>query len=406
MRIVLTGGGTGGHLTPLLAVAEALRRLFREEALTIPESRNSDMELLYVGVVTDVDRKFLDEAEIPAIHVPSGKIRRYLSGAGLTTIDLLFRLPLGILRALWRMYVLMPEAVFSKGGYGSVPIVIASWIYRIPVLMHETDVVPGLSNRRLARLASAIAVGFRAGEKHFPPHKAFVAGTPLRQEFVSLPPQADARRAFGLHERKPVIFVTGGSQGSQRINTVVLELLLRLLPEFQFVHQVGSVNFPPIQNLIADTFRNFPDIQDYHVEGFLDAKRMALAYASADLVIGRAGGTTLAELAAAGKPSILIPLAESANNHQWENAYFYREAGAAVVVDETNLSPPLLESTIRKLFHQPNELQLMGSRVRELARPSAAEDLAQLLVAMGSGYAPRRKAMSMFQPPASVSGAS
>jgi UDP-N-acetylglucosamine--N-acetylmuramyl-(pentapeptide) pyrophosphoryl-undecaprenol N-acetylglucosamine transferase len=320
---------------------------------------------------------------------------------GSTFTDLLFRLPIGILRALWRMYVLMPEVVFSKGGYGSVPVVVASWVYRIPVLMHETDIVPGLSARRLAFTASAIGVGFRASEKYFSPHKVFVSGTPLRAAFTASPRPAEARKTLGLHDRKPVIFVTGGSQGAQRINTVVLELLTRLLPECQFMHQVGTVNFPPIQNLIAETFRHFPDIHDYHPVAFLDENAMATAYAAADLVICRAGGTTLAELAAVGKPSILIPLRESANNHQWENAYFFREAGAAIVVDETNLSPPLLESTIRKLFQNPSGLQLMASRVRELGRPSAAEDLAQLLVAMGAGYAPRRTATAIMRSPTS-----
>lgn len=390
MRIVLTGGGTGGHLTPLVAVAGALRRAAVDQILKIPPSRNSGLEILYVGVVTDVDRQFLEQANIPFIHIPSGKIRRYLSGAGPTMVDLLFRLPFGILRALWQMYVLMPEVVFSKGGYGSVPVVLASWIYRIPVLLHETDIVPGMANRRLARFASAVAVGYRASEKSFPSEKVFVSGTPLREALLRPPNRASALRGLGLHDRKPVIFVTGGSQGAQRINTVIIELLTRLLPEYQFIHQVGRVNLPPIQNLIAETFRDFPDIKDYHPVGFLSNTEMAMAYSAADLVVCRAGGTTLAELAALGKPSVLIPLHGAANNHQWENAYLYRETGAAIVLDETNLSPPLLESTIRRLFQNPSDLELMASRVRELGRPSAADDLAQLLASMGAGYAPRQ----------------
>lgn len=390
MRIVLTGGGTGGHLTPLLAVADALRRAHRERSLSIPLSRNGNLEVLYAGVVTDVDQAFLDSADVPAVHIPSGKIRRYLSGAALTTIDLLFRLPFGILRALWRIYLLMPEAVFSKGGYGSVPVVIAAWIYRIPVLLHETDVVPGLANRRLARFASAIAVAFRASEKEFPPAKAFVAGTPLRTAFLASLSRAEARTRLKLHDRKPVLVVTGGSQGAQRINRVILELLTRLLPEYQIIHQVGAVHFPAIRQLIETTFRTFPDIGDYHAFDFLSPDDLAAAYASADLVICRAGGTTLAELAAIGCPAILIPLREAANNHQWENAYLYREAGAALVLDETNLAPPIVESAIRKLFQDPAQRELMRTRMHALHRPSAADDLAQLLVAMGAGYAPRR----------------
>lgn len=390
MRIVLTGGGTGGHLTPLIAVAAALKTLERNHALSVPRSRNGSVEILYVGVVSDIDRELLEAADIPWTHIPSGKLRRYASGLGLTTLDLLFRLPFGILRALWKMYVLMPEVVFSKGGYGSVPVVIASWVYRIPVFLHETDIVPGLANRRLARYVSAIGVGFRAGEELFPPSKVFVSGTPLRPAFSSVPSPADARRVLNLHDRKPVIFVTGGSQGARRINTVVLELLFRLLPEFQFLHQVGPANLPAVQAFVDETLKDFPDIQDYHLVGFLDAETMVLSYAAADLVISRAGGTTLAELSALGKPAILVPLKEAANNHQWENSHFYRETGAAVVVDETNLSAPILEATIRRVFQRPSDLALMASRMRELARPAVSEDVAALLVAMGSGHIPRR----------------
>ncbi len=391
MRIVLTGGGTGGHLTPLVSVAQSLRKMYRESEITFPPSRNSGLEILYVGVVTDIDRSVLEKADISYEHIPSGKIRRYLSGAGLTALDLFVYLPLGIIRALWRMYVLMPEVVFSKGGYGSIPVVVASWIYRIPVLMHETDVVPGISNKKLSRFASAVAVGFRKTEESFRSDRVFVAGTPLREIFYNLPGKEEARRTLQLHDRKPVIFVTGGSQGAQRINNVVLEALIKLLPEFQIVHQVGQLNYEPVKSFIQSTLNNFPDIQDYHLYGFVDEKTMAACFAASDLVLSRAGGTTLAELAAAGKPAILVPLAESANNHQWENAYFYREAGAAVVVDESNLSAPLLEATIRKVFQRQSDLELMSSRSRELARSNASVDIAQLLVSMGLGFVPRRR---------------
>ncbi len=387
---MLTGGGTGGHLTPLIAIAEELRRAEKEGTLAVPADRNSALEILYVGVATAVDRAFLSGSDIPVVHVPSGKIRRYGSGIGRTIIDLLVWLPYGVLRALWKMYVLMPEAVMSKGGYGSIPVVFAAWLYRIPILLHETDVVPGLANTRLTRFSSAIAVAYRATESHFPAAKVFLAGVPVRRAFRSPLRKEDARAALHLHNRKPVLFVTGGSQGSQRINVVVLELLTRLLPDFQILHQVGTANFAPIEKLVRETFRNFPDIGDYQVLGFLDEMTMAQAYTAADLVISRAGGTALAELAVVGRASILIPLKESANNHQWENAYFFREAGAAIVLDETNLSPPLLESPLRRLFQRPADLEMMASRVRVLSRPTAAEDLANLLVAMGTGLVPRR----------------
>ncbi|MDO8512188.1 MAG: UDP-N-acetylglucosamine--N-acetylmuramyl-(pentapeptide) pyrophosphoryl-undecaprenol N-acetylglucosamine transferase [bacterium] len=391
MRIVLTGGGSGGHLTPLVSVADTLKRMYHEGEISFPESRNSGLEIRYVGVVTEIDKSILEKADIPYEHIPSGKIRRYLSGAPLTAMEMFVQLPFGILRAFWRMYILMPEVVFSKGGYGSIPVVIASWVYRIPILMHETDIVPGLSNKKLSRFASAIVVGFRKAEQYFKQDRVFVAGTPLREIFYKLPDRETARRELQLHDRKPVLFVTGGSQGAQRINNVILEMLIRVLPDFQVVHQVGQLNLEPVQEFVRSTLGNFPDISDYHVLGFIDERTMANCFSASDLVVSRAGGTTLAELAVAGKPSVLIPLGESANNHQWENAYFYREAGAAVVLDESNVSPPLLEATIRRVFQRQSNLELMSSRVRELARPSASIDIAQLLVQMGLGFVPRRK---------------
>lgn len=391
MRIILTGGGTGGHLTPLVSVAKVLQKMYRNEEITFPPRRGAGLEIIYAGIVTEMDRSVLEANEISYEHIPSGKVRRYLSGAGLNLLDLMFYLPLGICRALWRIYILMPEVVFSKGGYGSIPVVLACFIYRIPVLMHETDIIPGIANKKLSRFVSAVAVGFRKTEDHFRKDKVFVSGTPLRSVFYALPDLPEAKKTLLLHERKPVIFITGGSQGSQRINSVILELLMRLLPEFQIVHQLGQLNFQPVMDFIDSTLKNFPDIQDYHALGFIDESRMAACFVAADLIISRAGGTTLAEISAVGKPSILIPLAESANNHQWENAYFYREAGAAVVVDENNLSAPMLEATIRRVFQRQSNLEVMSARARELAKPSAATDIAQILVQMGTGFIPRRK---------------
>lgn len=395
MRIVLTGGGTGGHLTPLIAVARYLRQRAEEGKLPVLEPDEPDLELIYVGVVTDLDRSILESAGIPFRHVPSGKIRRYLSGAPMTTVDLVFRLPIGIARALWEMFFLMPEIVFSKGGYGSIPTVIAAWIYRIPVLLHETDLVPGLANRWLSRYASAIAVGFRAAEASFPPRKVFVTGTPLRAAFQALPDQATARQRHGLHDRKPVLFITGGSQGAQRINTVALAVLPVLLQDVQVIHQVGEKNLPAIREFIEADVQQLPDIADYHLFGSISEEEMAAAYAAADLVIGRAGGTTLAEVAAAGKPSLLIPLHEAAQQHQFENAYFFREQGAAVVLDETNLTPTLFTATIRRILENPQNIKLMADRVRTLQIPGATEAVGTALIEMAQGLIPRREATAV-----------
>lgn len=389
MRVVLTGGGTGGHLTPLIAVARALQRAAETGASGDGGSAEPELELLYLGVVTDIDRSALETAGIPYRHVPSGKIRRYMSGAPLTIVDLLFRLPFGVLRALRVLFFLMPDVVFSKGGYGCIPVVIAAWVYRIPILLHETDAAPGLANLRLARYASAVALGFRGAERWFPPDKTFVAGTPVRETFTHLPDQATARQRLSLHDRKPVLFVTGGSQGAQRVNTAVLAVLPQLLSRAQVLHQVGERNLPAVREFAEKDLRHLPDVADYHVFGFLAEEEMALAFAAADLVVSRAGGTALAEIAAAGRASLLIPLHGAAQQHQWENAYVFREEGAAFVLDETNLTPALLLATVERALGVPQDLRLMGERVRSLSRPRAADELAATLVGMAHGRIPR-----------------
>lgn len=390
MRVVLTGGGTGGHITPLLGLAQALRDAGERGEVPDTAGDETGVECIAVGAFGGNERAAFASAGIPVFHIPSGKIRRYLAGAPWTLMDLLLRLPLGILRALGRMFVLMPDVVFSKGGYGSIPVTIAAWVYRIPALLHETDLKPGLANRRLARVASAIAVGFPPTEAFFPSARVFTAGTPLRGAFRALPSPRAARARLGLHDRKPVLLVTGGSQGSQRINAAVLAVAVQILPEVQIVHQVGEANAPAVKQFVAQDLRHVPDIGDYHVSGSLSEADMAAAFASADLVIGRAGGTTLAELAASGKPSVLVPLGESAQQHQWENAHFFREHGAAVVVDETNLTQSVLRATLRRLLARPDDLRLMGERARSLDHPRAEHEIASVLIEMAQRRLPRR----------------
>lgn len=390
MRIVLTGGGTGGHLMPLVAVARELERLAARGEMPVLAAGEPPLEILYLGVVTDRERATLTAAGIPFRHVPSGKIRRYLSGAPQTIGDLLFRVPLGILRALGVLFVVMPDVVFSKGGYGSLPVVFVSWLYRIPVLLHETDLVPGLANQRLARYASAIAVGFREAEKYFPPAKVFVTGTPLREGFQQVPATSEARARLGLHGEKPVIFIAGGSQGSRRINSVVLATLPRLLTEAQVLHQVGEKNYDAVRSFVTTDLKHVPELSDYHLVASLSEADMVASLAAADLVVSRAGGTALAEIAAVGKPCLLIPLRESAQDHQWENAYFFREHGAAVVLDEQNLTPSLFYTTVRRILSAPVDRRLMAERVRLLHRPTATGDIATTLVALAQGRVPRR----------------
>lgn len=383
-RVVLTGGGTAGHVTPLLVVAKQLEEMLARGELELSRRLGRGYQAYYVGTVSELSRPLLEKAKLPCWHVPAGKIRRYLTGTPLTFVDLAFRLPWGILRALWILWRIMPDVVFSKGGYGSVPVVLAAWLYRIPCLIHETDAEPGLTTRRLARLSTSVAVSFARAERRFPADKVFVSGTPIRPDIGTVSPR-EARERLGLRDGKMVLAVMGGSQGAHRINRTVMEILSELLFRFQVVHLCGRKHEVMLSELAADILKHHPDRTDYHLIGFTDD--MPSVYAAADLIVSRAGGTTLAEIAAAGRPSILIPLPSAANDHQRANAFIFHKAGAAEVLEEPNLTPTLLLAAIKSLARNPAVLAEMGERARELARPRAAEMLARVLVLLAEGKA-------------------
>ena len=361
MRILLTGGGTGGHLFPILAVVSAIKKLAAEP-----------VEFLLIGP-DDFTQEVITKAGLPFKRILAGKFRRYWSWQNI--LDL-FKIPLGICQALWHVYLFMPDVIFGKGGYASVPAVLVGWLYRIPILIHESDAVPGMANRFLSHLAKRVAVSFKPALKYFPEKKRALVGNPVRQEILK-GDIARARETFKLSPDKPVIFITGGSQGSQRMNQAVLEILPELLKKTQIIHQTGEKNYEEVKKKAETVLTNLKS--DYHPFPFLK-EEMKDAYAVADLIISRAGANSLAEIAAVNKPSILIPLPGAANDHQRENAFEFMRGGAGVVIGEANLKPHLFQEKIISLLDKPDILRKMGQKARRLARLEAASKITQELL--------------------------
>lgn len=356
-RIVLSGGVSGGHTFPLIAVARALRTQFPR-----------GIEFLFVGSKGRFESEAMASEHIPATYVLTGKMRRYFSV--LNYIDL-FKLPLGFLQSLWKLFLYMPDAVFAKGGSASVPVVLAAWVYRIPIVIHDSDAVAGRANRFLARFATRIAIAYPSAHAYFPEEKTALTGNPVREEILA----GNAERAstnLGFSLDKPVLMILGGSQGA----TVLNEAILRILPELlkagiQVVHQSGRENYEALLDVVKE--HGLDQLgSGYVVRDFFSASDLADTLALASIVLSRAGASSIAELAATKKAVILVPLASAANDEQRMNAYDIAKIGGASVIEEQNLGEHLLLQKIVELMNDAPLRATMGERIHQFYHPDAS----------------------------------
>jgi UDP-N-acetylglucosamine--N-acetylmuramyl-(pentapeptide) pyrophosphoryl-undecaprenol N-acetylglucosamine transferase len=365
MKILFTGGGTAGHIIPIVAIARELRKNFSNEAF----------DFYYVGPKDKFAANLLVKEGIEVKWIFAGKIRRYFSLKNI--LDVLI-MPIGLLQAFYYVFVISPDLIFSKGGYGSIPVVISGWFLLAPIFLHESDITPGLANRIASKYALEIFTAFPAERvEYFPSDKMISVGNPLQQEILKNSDE-NPKKILGLAGGKPVILFLGGSQGSQRMNDVLLTILSDLVSEFEVIHQTGEDNFNQVSNeanaIIKKTLKKY-----YHPFPFLGGNSLACAYQSADLVVSRSGAGSLFEIAARALPAILVPLPESAQNHQVKNSYFFGEKGGAIVIEEANFKPRFLLEKIKALFAEPERLKSLKEKIREMAKPDAARIVAEYL---------------------------
>lgn len=366
MKILFTGGGTGGHIFPIAAIAREIKRV------------RPDIELVYAGPRDEWANLFLPQEGIKVTGIWSGKLRRYLSpSAILLNILDLFKLFLGMFQAFFLVFIENPDLIFSKGGYGSIPVTISGKILQIPIFLHESDVIPGLSNRLMGKTALEIFVSFPKTE-YFNPQKMILTGNPIRKELLE-GSREKAKELLQLTEEKPVLFIYPGSQGAQSVNDLVLLILPDLLKEFEVVHHCGTRNF---HQVVAEAKIVIPGGlgKYYHPLPLVREQELKEIYFAADIVVSRAGAANIFEIAACGKPSILIPLAEAAQGHQAKNAYAFAENGAAIVIEEANLTPHFFLEKLKSLIANPDLLKVMGEKAKLFARPESAEVIANYLL--------------------------
>jgi len=368
MRIVLTGGGTGGHIFPLVAVARKIREKIGAEA-----------DFLYIGSGAELEKEVMEQENIRNTFILSGKVRRYFSMQNFVDP---FKTFIGFFQALWKLLVYMPDVIFSKGGYVSVPVVLVGWLYRIPVVVHESDAVPGSSNQILGKFAERIAVAYPTAADYFDPSRTAILGNPVRED-INKGNAEEGRKFFGFTESKPVILVLGGSQGSQSINNAVVRILPRILMRAQIIHQTGEENYEETVHL-AGEFGIKAGREGYYPMKFIGNENLKNAYALCELVISRAGANSIAEIAANRKPSILIPLEHSANDHQRMNAYSIAKIGGTLVLEETNLGEHILLEKIEKFLDNKEFCEVMARNAEAFYHPQAAENLADEIIKLGS----------------------
>lgn len=373
MTIVFTGGGTGGHFYPIIAIAEALHDLVREERLVAPK--------LYYLAPNSFDEKALFENGIAYIYTPAGKMRRYFSVLNITDF---FVTLFGTLSAVITLFRLYPDVVMSKGGYGSVPTTLAARLLGIPVIIHESDAKPGRANLLAAKWAEKIAISFEEAATFFPKkvqNKIARTGIPIRKALMRLEPEG-ARQYLGLEREVPTVLILGGSQGAMKINEAVLSALPDLVSFANVIHQTGQANFKSVEGVSGVILAKSPNATRYHPINFLNEVSLQRAAGVADLIVSRAGANSIAEIGLWKRPSILIPIPESVSHDQRTNAYSYAHTGAAIVLEEDNLTPHLLVSEARHILNDRELGKRMGASAAGFTDPDAAQILAREMLAI------------------------
>ncbi|PIQ68161.1 MAG: UDP-N-acetylglucosamine--N-acetylmuramyl-(pentapeptide) pyrophosphoryl-undecaprenol N-acetylglucosamine transferase [Candidatus Taylorbacteria bacterium CG11_big_fil_rev_8_21_14_0_20_46_11] len=368
MKILFTGGGSGGHFYPIIAIAEEIRHIADRERLIAPS--------LYFMAPDPYDKGLLFNNDITYIHVPAGKLRRYLS---LANVFDFFKTVWGILVALVTIFRIYPDVIVGKGGFGSFPVLIAAKLWSIPVIIHESDSVPGRVNQWAGKFAKRVAVSFAEAASFFPADKVAYVGNPVRHELLKT--ASVFPKDFTPEPGRKTILVIGGSLGSVTINEAIFKILPDLLTKYNIIHQTGKQNIAELIARASVTLQNHPHKDAYRPVGYIQANELSSIGQLVDLIISRSG-STIFEIALWKKPSILIPIADSNGDHQRENAYNYAQSGASSIIEEYNLTSTILRNEIEKLLGNDTKLAEMSERAGKFAKQDSAGVIAREIITM------------------------
>jgi len=368
MKIVFTGGGTGGHFYPIIAITQKVNQIIDAEKIIKAK--------LYYFSDNPYDKELLFENGLLYEKVIAGKIRTYFSFKNFLDVLKTF---LGIFNALFKMFSIYPDVVFGKGGYASFPAIFAARILHIPVLIHESDSAPGRVNKWAGHFAKRVAVSFIEAADYFPKKTTAWTGQPIRTEIEHPASRQEAVKYFKLESNIPIILVLGGSQGAELINNTILDALPRLVENYQIIHQTGVRNFKNVVERVDVVLNKNEKKFRYISVPFLNPLQMKMAAGAATVVVSRAGSTVF-EISSWGVPSILIPFTESNADHARKNAFNYAHSGACSVVEEMNMTANILSSEIERITNDKEIWDDMAQAAKNFYKPEAAYKIARELV--------------------------
>jgi UDP-N-acetylglucosamine--N-acetylmuramyl-(pentapeptide) pyrophosphoryl-undecaprenol N-acetylglucosamine transferase len=359
-NIIFSGGGSGGHFYPLIAVARELKK----------NCTKSEKDIrIYLAAPENPDEKVLKKEGIVFISIMSGKLRRYFSIKNLISPFLIL---IGFVQSLVLMHKISPSFVFLKGGYGALPTGLAALVFKVPIFIHESDNVPGLMNKIFHRFSKISFVAFSGtfGKDK----KVKLVGNPVRDMSSELS-KKEAMNKLNIKTNKPIILISGGSQGSTEINELTFNLLDKLQDKFFIIHTVGRSKIKAYEEKISTR----DNVADYQAYPFLNEDNFKIAYKACDLIVSRAGSGMIFEIALNEKPSILIPLMTSAGNHQVENAYNYMHSGACVVIENSGKNPQIFLDLLKKTTSNKEKLRIMSLKAKDFSVPDSAKKVANVL---------------------------
>ena len=380
MRIVLAGGGTGGHFYPLIAVAEAIEDITKERVLIEPE--------LYYAGPSAFDSEAMHEHDITLISIPAGRLRRYFSIQNFFDI---FKTIWGAFTATIQLFKIYPDVVFSTGGFAAYPVLVAARVLMIPVIIYDADALPGRVSLWSSKFARWIAIAHPDAVKEFPENvrdRIARTGHPIRKE-IEKPTNEGGHEFLKLRSDVPTVFIMGGSQGSVAINNVILNALPELVKRYNIIHQTGVTNLEETSRLSKLILRNSFFDKRYRAFGLLNTLALRMTAGISAVIVSRAGSGSIFEIASLGIPSILIPIPEDVSRDQKENAFSYARSGAAVVLEQQNVTEHILIAEIERITGNPDLKKKMSAAALAFSRPESARKLATIIVDTALEHEPR-----------------
>ncbi len=367
MKIVITGGGSGGHFYPLMAVVDQIKLECLEQKILEPR-------IYYTGP-NKYNAKELFDRDIKFVYIPAGK--RRINPRGLAVINNfidIFKMGFGVIIGVIKIFTIFPDIVFAKGGYTSFPTLLAAKLFGIPVVLHESDSYPGRVNIWAAKFAKRLAVSFKEAAQHFDKTKVAYTGQPIRAELLT-PIKVGACEYLNLEKDLKTISVLGGSQGAQKINDIIISILPELVKNFQIIHQTGKSNFEIVKGMAKLSLEGVTNPDRYKPVDYLNIMSLRMLGGVSDIIISRAG-SGLFEIASWGVPSILIPIADSNGDHQRKNAFNYARSGACEVIEESNLSGQIILNEIKRILSNTDLQNKMRENALSFSTPNAAKTIA------------------------------